>query len=221
LNGTLRSGTFARVSTTPLSGRRAQAARNDERILEAAREVFLADPEAPIAAVAHAAGVGIGALYRRYANKDALLQRLAGDGLRRYLEETEAALADDGDAWEAFAAWMARCVDAGTSSLTQRLAGAFPATDELRRDGARAAELTRDLLERTRAAGGLRAGIEVGDLSLLFEQLQAIRIGDAARTAEVRRRHLAVVLDGLRTPGTRELPGPAPQWAEITARYEG
>jgi hypothetical protein len=115
---------------------------------------------------------------------------------------------------------MTRCVDAGTSSLTQRLAGSFPATDELRRDGARAAELTGALLERTRAAGALRPGIEVGDLSLLFEQLQAVRIGDAARTTAVRRRHLAVVLDGLRAPGSGELPGPAPQWTEISARYE-
>jgi AcrR family transcriptional regulator len=208
------------VSGTPLSGRRAEAARNDERILEAAREVFLADPDAPIAAVAHAAGVGIGALYRRYANKDALLQELAGDGLRRYIEETEAALAGDGDPWEGFAGWMARCVEAGTSSLTQRLAGSFPATDQLRRDGARAAELTRELLERTTAAGALRPGIEVGDLSLLFEQLQAVRVGDRARASEIRQRHLAVVLDGLRAPGSGELPGPPPQWAEISARYE-
>src|SRR3954447_25325194 len=71
----------------PLSGRRAQAARNDERILEAAREVFLADPGAPISAVAERAGVGIGALYRRHASKDELLQRLAADGMERYLVE--------------------------------------------------------------------------------------------------------------------------------------
>jgi AcrR family transcriptional regulator len=40
--------------------------RNDRLILDAAREVCLADPAAPIAAVAKRAGVGIGALYRRY-----------------------------------------------------------------------------------------------------------------------------------------------------------
>ena len=52
------------ASSTPLSGRRAQAARNDVRILEAARTVFVADPDAPISAVAKRAGVGISALYR-------------------------------------------------------------------------------------------------------------------------------------------------------------
>jgi hypothetical protein len=42
----------------PLSGRRAQAARNDERILDAARIVFIADLHAPISAVAKHAGIG-------------------------------------------------------------------------------------------------------------------------------------------------------------------
>ena len=66
--------------TTALSGRRGQAARNDEVILAAARDVFLADPKAPIAAVAERAGVGISALYRRYASKDDLLRTLCSTG---------------------------------------------------------------------------------------------------------------------------------------------
>ncbi len=45
------------MPTAPMSGRRAQAARNDELIMNAAREVFVADPTAPIAAVAERAGV--------------------------------------------------------------------------------------------------------------------------------------------------------------------
>ena len=49
----------------PMSGRKAQAARNDEVILDAARAVFVADPGAPVSAVADAAGVGMSALYRR------------------------------------------------------------------------------------------------------------------------------------------------------------
>src|ERR1700730_17782604 len=96
----------------PLSGRRAQAARNDDRILEAARAVFVADPGAPIAAVAQHAGVGISALYRRYASKEDLLRKLCGDGLRRYLDEVEGALADDREPWTVFADFMRRLVDA-------------------------------------------------------------------------------------------------------------
>ena len=50
----------------PMSGRQAEAARNDQRILDSARAVFVADPGAPITAVAKHAGVGISALYTRY-----------------------------------------------------------------------------------------------------------------------------------------------------------
>src|SRR5215467_14731408 len=93
-----------------LSGRRAQAARNDRRILDAARAVFTADPGAPIAAVAERAGVGMSALYRRYPSKDELLQRLSLDTLGAYLAAADAALADAGDAWTAFAHFMRRAL---------------------------------------------------------------------------------------------------------------
>src|SRR5215218_6255820 len=86
-----------------LSGRRAQAARNNQLILEAAREVFVANPDATIAAVAERAGVGISALYRRYASKEELLRQLSLDGLHRYVDAAEAALAGEGDPWTAFA----------------------------------------------------------------------------------------------------------------------
>src|SRR5215203_706554 len=112
-------------------GRKAEAARNDAKILESARAVFVADPGAPIAAVATHAGVGIGALYRRYAGKEALLRALCADGLRHYIEAAESALADEQDPWDAFAALMHRDVDADASSLTQRLAGTFTPTQEL------------------------------------------------------------------------------------------
>ena len=68
------------AASAGLPGRRGQAARNDAVILDAARDVFLADPKAPIAAVADRAGVGISALYRRYASKDDLLRTLCHDG---------------------------------------------------------------------------------------------------------------------------------------------
>jgi AcrR family transcriptional regulator len=200
-------------------GRQAEAARNDEAIREAARAVFMADPGAPIAAVAERAGVGIGALYRRYRGKEELLQRLAADGLARYVAETEAALEDDGDAWEAFAAFMRRCVEAGTSSITRRLAGRFESTPELEAEGRRAYELTQQLLHRTKAAAALREDVEVTDLSLLFEQLQGVEVSDAARSRELRLRYLALVLDALRMPQADPLPGPPPSWPELTRRY--
>jgi len=203
----------------PLSGRRAQAAVNDQIILASARAVFTADPGAPIAAVAQHAGVGISALYRRYPGKDDLLRKLAADGLARFIGETESALADDGDPWEAFAGFMRRAVDADTSSLTRALAGTFTPTPEMWADGQRANELLSQLFERTRAAGVLRAEIDVHDLSLLFEQLSAIRVRDPERTRTLRHRYLALLLEALRAPGAGTLPGPPPSWAEINERW--
>jgi AcrR family transcriptional regulator len=204
----------------PLSGRRAQAARNDQRILDAARAVFTADPSAPIAAVAERAGVGISALYRRYRSKDELLQRLCLDGLHRYIAEAEAALADDGDPWTVFAEFICRCLDAGTSSLTLRFAGTFTTTEELHRAGRTAYGVTQQLLARTKAAGALRAEIEVGDLSLLFEQLQAVQVSDQQRTGQLRHRYLALLLDALHDRSAAALPGPPPSWDEISRRYD-
>jgi AcrR family transcriptional regulator len=205
----------------PLSGRRAQAARNDERILEAAREVFLADPGAPISAVAERAGVGIGALYRRHTSKDELLQRLAADGMQRYVVEVHAALADEGDPWIAFTRFMRRCIDIGAGALTQRLAGSFTSTEELQRQGRAVYQATQELLERTKAAGALRPDVEVGDLSLLLEQLQGLRIGDQVRASQLRHRYLAVILDGLHIADAPQLPATPPTWQETSRRYEG
>jgi len=211
---------MSETTSVPLGGRRAQAARNDQLILDAARAVFVADPGAPISAVAEHAGVGISALYRRYASKEELLRQLCGDGLRRHLAEAEAALADDGDPWTAFAGFMRRIVDADTHSLTLRLAGTFTPTEELYRDAAKAQELNVRLFERTKAAGAIHPDVEVDDLALIFEQLAAIRIGDQQRTSQLRHRYLALLLDALHTPSAAPLPGPAPTWAEITQRWE-
>jgi AcrR family transcriptional regulator len=208
------------TTPAPLSGRRAQAARNDQRILDAAREVFVADPGAPIAAVAERAGVGIGALYRRYASKEELLRQINAEALQRYIAAAEAALADDGDPWSTFADFMRRIVDADTHSLTLRLAGTFTPTDELTREAAKAQELNVRLFERTRAAGAIRSDIEVGDISLLLEQLAAVRVADEERTRQLRHRYLALILDALHASSGTQLPGPPPGWEEISRRWE-
>ncbi len=218
MNGTLRSATVKRMPTT-LSGRRAEAARNDERILEAAREVFVADPGAPISAVAERAGVGVGALYRRYESKEDLLRRLCADGLQRFIAAAEAALADHGDPWDAFAGFMRRCVDADTNSLTQRLAGTFTPTQELYREAGRAQGLLTALFDRTQSEGAIRDDLEVNDVGLLLEQVAALRFGDQARTLELRHRYLALLLDAVRAQPAEPLPGPPPGWEEIAARW--
>lgn len=203
----------------PLSGRRAQAARNDELIVQAAREVFVADPQAPIAAVAERAGVGISALYRRYASKEELLRRLCADGLARYIEAVQAAVDDPGDPWLAFVTFMRRAVDAESSALTVRLAGTFEPSEELYLQAARAGDLNERLFARLRAAGAVRRDLHINDFALVLEQLATINLGDRERNRELRHRYLALALDGIRAQGADELPGPPPSGAELSERW--
>jgi AcrR family transcriptional regulator len=201
-------------------GRGAQAARNDERILEAARAIFIADPRASINAVADRAGVGMSALYRRYPSKEDLLRSLCMEGLRTYVAAVEAALVDDGEPWDAFARFVRRVVDADVHSNTLRLAGTFTPSEELYVEATRANELTADFLERTKVAGAVRADLVIDDLSFLFEQVASVRGRDAERTAELRNRYTALLLDALRTPNPSPLPGPPPAWQEIQDRWD-
>jgi AcrR family transcriptional regulator len=204
----------------PLSGRQAEAARNDRRILQSARAVFVADPGAPITAVAKHAGVGISALYARYAGKEELLRTLCTDGLSRLVAETEAALeqAKNGrDHWEVFADFMRNLVDADTSSMTRALAGKFTPTPDMFALANHSSELMDELFALIRDV--LRPDVVLHDLSLIFELVAAIKISTPERTKELRHRYLALILDGLRARDREELPGPPPAWQELSERW--
>ena len=216
-----------------LPGRRGQAARNDGVILRAAREVFLADPKAPMSAVAERAGVGMSALYRRYAGKEDLLRRLCQDGLHLFIAEAETA-ATEADAWRALTRFLERVVAADVHSLTVHLAGTFTPTEQLGADAEHANGLVTALVDRAHASGQLRSDAGPGDIQLVLEGCAAVRVPDSVRTTELRLRYLAVLLDGLsaapastRMPGTAvgaepvrpSLPFPAPQPGELNWRW--
>src|SRR3954447_19486610 len=175
---------------TSMSGRGRQAARNDVAILEAARDVFLVDRRAPISAVAERAGVGISALYRRYASKEELLRKLCHDGLRVFIAEAERAAAQP-DGWLGFESFLRAVVDADVHSLTVHLAGTFTPTDEMEADAVRASELAEALFQRARPA--MRTDATSGDVDMLLEMCAAIRMPDPARTAQLRRRYLTIL----------------------------
>jgi AcrR family transcriptional regulator len=203
-----------------LNGRRARTARNDGAILAAARDVFVADPDAPIGAVARAAGVGISALYRRYPSKETLLATLCLDGLRQFVGVAKAA-GEVADPWEAFVTFLRGVVEADVHSLTVYLAGRFPPTPEHRDLGAQARVLADDILRRAQQAGAVRADLESTDLPMIYEQLAAVRLGTPDHIRELRRRYLDIHLGGLRAAAISygNLPGAAPTGADLGARW--
>ncbi|WP_433577125.1 TetR/AcrR family transcriptional regulator [Nocardia brasiliensis] len=210
-----------KTSDTPaqkgLPGRKAQAARNDGIILAAARAVFLADANAPIAAVAERAGVGISALYRRYPSKEVLLRTLCHEGLRRYNLEADAAL-EDPDGWQALVGFLERVVEADVHSLTVHLAGTFTPDESMLPDVLHAGEVNTELVRRARGTGKLRPDVTAEDLGLVLESCAAISMPDPARTAQLRRRVLAMLIAGLTVEG--DLPGPPPAPGEFAWRWE-
>jgi AcrR family transcriptional regulator len=219
VSGSAPSGEGRVSGGARLRGRQAQAAQNDELILKAAQEVFLADPTAPISAVAERAGVGIGALYHRYAGKEDLLRTLCRNGQEIYLAEIRQALASDAEPWEAFTCFLRRIVAANTSGLTVRLAGMFVPTEEQMVLAEEMRRLGDELFERVRATGLLRGDVTFLDIGFLLELLAEVKLGDAGRTAELRQRHLAIIIDGLRSGQHTPLPGEPPSWQEQTERW--
>ena len=208
------------AARTVLDGRRAQAARNDDAILAAARAVFIAQPDAPIGEVARVAGVGIGALYRRYPSKEALLATLCLDGLRRFIAIAQEAGAVS-DPWESFVEFLRGIVDADVHSLTVHLAGRFTPTPEHRGLAVEAGALVDRVLHRAQQSGAVRGDLGSTDLPMIYEQLAAIRLGDTGQIRELRRRYLDVHLAGLRSAASSygALTGTAPTRAQLGARW--
>jgi AcrR family transcriptional regulator len=199
---------------TPLRGRQAEARRNDERILEAALEVFAADQRAPMSAVAERAGVGQASLYRRYPSKHALLSRVCERGMSRVREAALAAIEAPGDPWDALAGFLRWYLESGTPRLAGLL-GAFAPEEHLFELAHETNEALQALVERTAKAGGLRKDITGADLTLIVTQISTLEATDAERAAALRDRYLTLVLQALALGDAAELPGPRPDAAEL------
>lgn len=201
----------------PLRGRQGEARRNDERILRAAREVFVEEGfGAPISRIAERAGVGVASLYARYRSKDELAYQMVLAGMNDVIAEAQAAL-DQPDAWEAFAEFMRRCTALGTGALV-RFVASVPGTDELHAVSRRGYDAVEALLDRTKRRGGLRQEVTAAEIILLLALLRVPHPSDPARTPRLRQRYLALLLSGLRAADDTPLPGPPLTWTDMERR---
>jgi AcrR family transcriptional regulator len=191
---------------------RADALRNRERIVAAAREMFVEfGAEVPLDEVARRAGVGNATVYRHFADRSVLIREVVCSVMDRTSERAEEALAEEADAFQALRRFVHAAADERIGALCPMLSGAFdkdhPDLDEARRRLERQVE---EVMERARAAGQLRTDIAVGDLLVALSQLTRPLPGSGCvNFDQFVHRHLQLFLDGLQTPARSELPGSA------------
>jgi len=199
--------------------RRADAARNDARILAAAREVFIEyGPDAPVSVIAERAGVGMGTLYRRYPSKEDLMRALTMATMEDTRRTAEEACAHP-DPWAGFTGFLEACVEAGVDG-SPRVTGSFTVTEEILQASRRAREAVQRLVDRAQAAGVLRADVNAHDIALVLGVLRELRVAHRDRDPALRRRFTAIVLDGLRPAAARPLPAPPAGWDDVVRAWQ-
>lgn len=202
---------------TPVRGKRRDAALNNERLVQAAREVFARQGlSATLEDIANEAGVGIGTIYRNFASKRKIVETLYDAAIDSALADVQAAL-DIDDPWLALVTFFEVTAEnqAKDRGLGETFLGHNSFGPHERTVGKILAAVT-PLFERARTAGVLRDGVTVTDILPIFAMLNAVyRMSDAH--PDLWRRYLALLLDGLGAADRRALPEPGLDVASFTA----
>jgi AcrR family transcriptional regulator len=190
------------VSDRPL---RADAARNAERILRAARDVYgELGPEAPMEAVAHRAGVGERTLYRRFPTKSELVRAVLDQCIAEDLTPTIEAVRGATDPMEG----LAQLIDAAISlgAREHNLLTAARRAGSLTPDVSTALyEALDDLARRGQQAGVVRADLVPADLPRMIAMLHSV-LWTMDTDDDGWRRYVALMLDAISAEGRRPLP---------------
>jgi AcrR family transcriptional regulator len=178
---------------------RADAVRNYERVIAAASEVLAEKgAEAGVPEIAARAGVGKGTVYRCFPTKDHLVSAVLGERLRWFTESARKA-ARQPDAWEAFVELLCDSAErqAGDCTFSAGLSheSMLPEVVEAR-DAMHAA--IDELMERAKAEGRMRQGVDSRDLKMLFAGVAQMLRADGNRDPAEWRRYAGLVADALR-----------------------
>jgi AcrR family transcriptional regulator len=192
---------------------RADAARNRERIVAAAIEVFAERGlEASTAEIAGRAGVGEATLFRRFPTKDDLITAIIGVQFEESAALAESCLEDE-DPWrgvERFLYGMAEraAVDHGIAGAAKEKCVASPTLAGERR---RILDLTSQLVRRAQKADALRDDIAGQDLMFLMSAVASLAdLPFHGLRADLWKRYLGIFLDGLRPGAATKLRPGAP-----------
>ena len=187
---------------------RADAARNAERILRAAREVYGdLGPDAPVEAIARRAGVGERTLYRRFPTKvdliRAALDQSIAEDLTPAIEEARVA----GDPLRGLAQLIEAAISLGAREhnlLTAARRAGFLTPDI----STALYEALDELAERAQEAGLIRADLVAEDLPRLIAMLHSV-LFTMESGSDGWRRYVALMLDGITVNDREPLPAAA------------
>jgi AcrR family transcriptional regulator len=183
---------------------RRDASRNRERALTAARELFAERGlDVTMDEIARHAGVGVGTVYRRFPQREQIIQALFEQRMEDFLALSERSLADP-DAWHGLVEFLEQglAMQAADRGLKELLAGHGHGGGSGKRMRERVIPMIEQLVARAQAAGALRP--DVGALDLPMVSLMIGQVIDFTHEVEPElwRRYLALLLDGLRTEGS-------------------
>ncbi len=192
---------------------RADAARNRERIVAAAVELFAERGlEASTAEIAARAGVGEATLFRRFPTKDDLVTAIVAVQMEDAAELAASCLEEE-DPWRGVARFLEEMAERAArdhgvyDAVKERCIASPPLAAERRR----ILDLTARLVKRAQAAGALRDDVTGPDLMFLMTAVAAL--GEApfpGLRPDLWKRYLGIVLDGLRPAGASKLRPAAP-----------
>jgi AcrR family transcriptional regulator len=195
---------------------RRDAERNRQRILDTAGALFAERGLAvSLDEIARHAGVGVGTVYRRFPDKEQLIDALFEDRLAEILATATAAL-EMADAWEGLAHFIERSMELQVAdrALKQLLLSTTTAHARIEQGRGQIQPVVEAILERARRAGVVREDLDISDVLLLQHA-----IGEAADythdvAPEAWRRIMCIALDGLRPDRRRPSPMPVPPLQE-------
>ncbi len=178
---------------------RKAAARNRVAIIEAAHELFAANPLVPLSEVAKHAGVGAGTLYRHFPTREDLILAAYQHDIERLTAEADAVLARHSSAKAAFVEWFETL--AGYIRIKHGLGDALhsaAAQDLISASWAPAAAAVKKLADACVAEGTIAEGHDPADIIMLMSFLW--RVANDEEGAAQGRRLIAAVFSGLSAP---------------------
>jgi AcrR family transcriptional regulator len=195
----------------PLRPLRSDAERNRVRILEAAERVFAERGlDVSLDDIADAAGVGVGTVYRRFPNKDVLIDALFEDKIANVEAVARKALEVE-DAWEGFEAFM-RAVcrqQAEDRGLKEALLTRDRGSERVAMARARIAPIATQVLRRAQEAGVVRADLGTYDVPIMHFAVGFVAERTRALSPHYWERLLTLFLDGVRADAARTaMPAP-------------